>query len=200
MDSIKKNQENWNATVSGNQEAAVLNLQTYPMTKNTSDALRLTHLRLESFSSSSLFWTSVGETPCDFEITSEAARVGFETEGWISVGFSETWEITNLSKMATDGQDHLQGFHDGPSFKSRCITVAPWTGISTIHHRPRLSEDTDDKKDPSWNEIQDWHQDITISARSPINSINFPEMWWLSITAYFKAEFQHQRWAKGQDR
>ncbi len=79
--------------------------------------------------------------------------------------------------MATDGQDHLQGLYDGPSFKSRCNTVAPRTGISTIHYRPRLSQDTDDsKKDPSWNEIQDWHQDITISARSPINSINFPEM------------------------
>ncbi len=79
--------------------------------------------------------------------------------------------------MATDGQDHLQELYDGSSFKSRCNTVASRTGISTIHYRPRLSQDTDDsKKDPSWNEIQDWHQDVTISARSPINSINFPEM------------------------
>jgi hypothetical protein len=49
MDSIKKNQENWNATVSGNQEAAVLNLPIYPMTKNTSDALRSIHFASRKF-------------------------------------------------------------------------------------------------------------------------------------------------------
>lgn len=39
MNSVRKNQENWNATISGDQEAAVLNLQTVFVTENTFAAL-----------------------------------------------------------------------------------------------------------------------------------------------------------------